>query len=102
MELLKRISPKNDTYVDIGRSNFQNSAVNTVGSGSTVNTTNHYHSPHPNEFPMKARSREEVKKELQLLLSENAAVFKMYGPTSENPIYLMTRKHEAWKSTISK
>lgn len=102
MELLKKINPKNDTYVDISKSNFQNSTVNAVGSGSTVNTTNHYYSPHPKEFPMKTQSREEVKKELQLLLSENAAVFKMYGPTPENTVDLMTRKHEAWKSMALK
>lgn len=102
METLKKINSKNGTNVDISRSNFQNSTVNTLGSGSTVNNTTHYYSQNHSEFPMKIRSREDVKKELQLLLSENAAVFKMYGPTPENTLDLMTRKHEAWKSMALK
>ncbi|MEQ6857285.1 hypothetical protein AAHH17_22785 [Lysinibacillus capsici] len=40
--------------------------------------------------------------ELQLLLSQNSEVFKMYGPTSENKFDFMGRKHEAWRSMALK
>ncbi|XKO54124.1 hypothetical protein ACI2WT_15160 [Lysinibacillus fusiformis] len=100
MDILKTIKLKNDSNVDFSSATIQNSTVNALGSGSIKNIHNYY-SQNPQDFSKK-KTREEVKKELQLLLSENAAVFKMYGPTLENKFDLLGRKHEAWRSMALK
>ena len=104
MDLLKNIKPRSEVNLDFSNTHMENSTINAVGSGGSINnTTNNYFSPNPQEFTVKKKkTREEVKKELQSLLSQNFAVFKMYGPTSENKSDLMGGKHEAWRSMALK
>ena len=100
LDLLKSIAPKNGASIEINDSSIEGSTLNNASGGSTINTTMHnYYAP---MSTVEKKSRDQVKKELQLLLAENAAVFKMYGPTSENISDLTTRKHEAWRSMALK
>jgi hypothetical protein len=94
-ELLKNIHPKTD--VSFKDNVITGSTINNAIGGSTIHspTTNYYYGP--NQTPQK-KTKTQVKSELDKLLAENAAVFKMYGPTPENTSDLTTRKHEAWRS----
>lgn len=100
-EVLRKIQPKSNGSVDIKDSFIEGSTINNAIGGSTINssTTNNYYGS--NSITEKKTSLQ-VKGELDLLLSENAAVFKMYGPTPENTADLTTRKHEAWRSMALK
>jgi hypothetical protein len=94
--ILGDLRSSNETHINIEESSFQNSTVNNMGSGATVtNNNNYYTSAKEIDSP---KTRAQVRQELHSLLAENAAVFKMYGPTNENTADLMTRKHEAWRA----
>lgn len=94
-ELLKNIYPKTD--VSFKDSVFTGSTINNATGSSTIHspTTNYYYG---HNQPPQDKTKSQVKSELDKLLAENAAVFKMYGPTPENTSDLTTRKHEAWRS----
>lgn len=99
-EVLKKIHPKNNGSVEIKGSIIEESTINNAVGGSTINnSTNNYYGSTPMIFK---KTRTQVKGELDFLLSENAAIFKMYGPTPENTADLTTRKHEAWRSMALK
>lgn len=105
IDLLKNIKPRNDVNIDFSHNSMENTTVNVVGSGGSIKnttTTNNYFTENPQASTLKKKTREEVKKELQIILSENATVFKMYGPTPENKFDLLGRKHEAWRSMAVK
>ncbi len=105
IDLLKNIKPRNDVNIDFRHASMKNTTVNVVGSGGSINntsTTNNYFTENPQASTIKKKTREEVKKELQLLLSQNSEVFKMYGPTPENKFDLVGRKHEAGRSMALK
>lgn len=97
-ELLRNIQPKTD--LSFKDNVFTGSTINNATGSSTIHspTINYYYGQ--NQSPQ-VKTKFQVKSELDQLLAENAAVFKMYGPTPENTSDLTTRKHEAWRSMAS-
>jgi len=97
-ELLRNIQPKTD--VSFKDNVITGSTINNATGSSTIHspTTNYYYGQNQ---PPQVKTKFQVKSELDQLLAENAAVFKMYGPTPENTSDLTTRKHEAWRSMAS-
>lgn len=97
MNILRNTKQSQNIHVDMKQSHLENSQVNTLGAGSTINnnTTNYNQQPKSEPTP---KTRETLREEIKGLLAQNTEVFKMYGPTYENKIDLMSRKHEAWKS----
>ncbi|WP_096155708.1 hypothetical protein [Bacillus sp. FJAT-45066] len=100
-ELLKKIHPKSSGNVEVKDSVIEGSTINNAVGGSTINTST-THNYYGSSTISEKKTRLQVKSELDLLLSENATVFKMYGPTPENTADLTTRKHEAWRSMALK
>lgn len=96
LELLKKIQPKQDTQINMQYSQFEKSTVNNGGGGSTFNTIYNCYTQQTNDSMPKTRA--ELRKEIKELLSENAMVFKMYGPTEVNKADITTQKHKAWRN----
>lgn len=99
MEILKNLR-SNETHINFKESNFHKSTVNNMGNGANVTNNNNYYTS--TKETASSKTRVQVRQELQNLLAENAAVFKMYGPTYENATDIMSRKHEAWRAMALK
>ena len=96
IKILEGVKPKQETHIDMRETRFENSTVNSAGSGSTFTTTHYYYQQPKSESTSK--TRQQLREELKVILDENAIVYKMYGPTDENKSDLTSRKHEAWRS----
>lgn len=94
LEILNSVQQRQDFQVNMQHSRFENSTVNSGGTGSSFTTTNYYQQLTDEKIP---KTKADLRKEIRKLLFENATIFKMYGPTEANKFDLTTQKHEAWR-----